>query len=108
MGQKTFLDARERIREIDAEMARLFCRRMQAVEEIAAYKKQQGMPVLDAQRERELIERNTALIEDAMLCPYYLRFLQNTMQLSREYQHAILEDAAADEAVKGFDDRELP
>ena len=108
MEEKMFLDARERIQGIDAEMARLFCLRMQAVKDIAAYKKQQGMPVFDGQRERELIERNTALIEDAPLQPYYLRFLQNTMQLSREYQHAILGDDPANEAVKGFDDRELP
>ena len=45
----TELDAARRtIDEVDAEMARLFCERMRAVEAVAAYKKERGLPVLDA------------------------------------------------------------
>lgn len=107
MEEKTFLEAREQIQNIDAEIARLFCGRMQAVKEIAAYKKQQGMPVFDGRRERALIERNVALIEDAQLKDYYLRFLQYTMQLSREYQLAILGDDAVIEAANGEESANL-
>ena len=62
MDEKVLLQAREEIGSIDAEMAALFCRRMQAVGRVAAYKKDTGMPVLDGARERALIERNCALV----------------------------------------------
>ena len=48
MDEKVLLQAREEIGSIDAEMAALFCRRMQAVGRVAAYKKDTGMPVFDA------------------------------------------------------------
>ena len=84
-------DARNRINEADKKMARLFCERMEAVREIAAYKKERGLPVLDEKREEEVIARNTALIEDGDLRPYYSRFLQCEMELSRAYQHRLCE-----------------
>ncbi len=100
MDEKMFLEAREAIAKIDAEMAALFCKRMQAVERIAAYKGEHGLPIFDGQRERALIERNSALIEDEQYSAYYLRFLQHTMQLSREYQRNILgTDAVMDAAL---------
>ena len=100
MDEKLFLEAREAIAKIDAEMAALFCKRMQAVECIAAYKREQGLPVFDGQRELALIERNCALIEDEQYSAYYLRFLQHNMQLSREYQLSILgADAVMDAAL---------
>ncbi len=99
MDEKLFLEARERITQVDAEMAALFCKRMQAVECIAAYKREQGLPIYDAARERELILRNAALI-DEQYKEYYLRFLQYTMQLSREYQLELSgNDAATDAAI---------
>lgn len=106
MDEKLFLEAREAIHKIDAEMAALFCERMQAVERIAAYKGEKGLPVFDGQRERTLIERNCALIEDEQYRAYYLRFLQHTMQLSREYQLSILgADAVMDAALTEGDAR---
>ena len=50
--------AREQINEIDEQMAELFQKRMQAVESVIAFKKQHGMPVLDASREEEVIAKN--------------------------------------------------
>ena len=38
-------DARKDINEIDAQMAELFEKRMQAVEKVIAYKQEQGLPV---------------------------------------------------------------
>lgn len=99
MDDTLFLEAREAIQEIDAEMAALFCRRMQAVECIAAYKKEKGLPIFDGARERALIERNSALVEDEQYKAYYLRFLQHTMQLSREYQLRLLGDDAVIDAA---------
>ncbi len=99
MDEKLFLEAREQIQAIDAEMAVLFCRRMKEVERIAAYKKEKGLPVLDGARERALIERNCALIGDEQYKEYYLRFLQYTMQLSRERQLQLLGDGFVADAA---------
>lgn len=83
--------ARSAINNIDKEMAELFVKRMQAVAEVAAYKQQHGMPVLDATREQQVIDRNMALVEDEELRSFYTLFLQNTMSLSRRYQQRLLQ-----------------
>ncbi|MBR2721618.1 MAG: chorismate mutase [Clostridia bacterium] len=85
--------ARAQINELDRQMAELFVARMRAVEEIAAYKKANGLPVFDAAREEQLKLRNAAFVDDGILRPYYLRFLEHTMELSRDYQKAILDGA---------------
>ena len=48
---------RTEIDSIDRELLRLFCRRMDAAEKIAAYKAEKGLPVFDAKREAELLEK---------------------------------------------------
>jgi 3-dehydroquinate synthase len=88
---QTLRAAREEINRIDREMADLFCRRMRAVQDVAEYKKSQGLPVLDAAREREVIERNAAYIENEALRPYYISHLKATMALSRAYQQSLMQ-----------------
>ncbi len=78
--------ARQEINRIDKEMAKLFCERMEAAENVAEYKKERGLPVLDATREEEVISRNSALVEDEVLRSYYINFLRNNMAISRSYQ----------------------
>ena len=84
-------EARAIINEVDEEMAKLFTRRMKAVEMVAEYKKANGMPILDEAREAQLIERNANLVEDDTLRGYYVPFLRHNMELSRAYQCRILE-----------------
>lgn len=81
---------RKEIDSIDREMAALFARRMQCACRAAAYKKAQGLPVLDADRERAMTERNSARIEEP-LRPFYEAFLRRCIELSRDYQEAINE-----------------
>ena len=45
-------DYRKQIDEIDDQMVELFARRMAVASEIARYKQEKGLPVLDAGRER--------------------------------------------------------
>ena len=80
-------EARRIINEVDAQMAELFVRRMRAAEMVYEYKKEQGLPILDAKREAAVIEQNSALVEDETLKGYYVDFLKNVMSLSRAYQH---------------------
>lgn len=83
-------EAREAVREADRQMAALFERRMAAVREVAAYKKERGMQILDREQEKRVLERNSAFIEDDVLRPYYLSFLQSTMDVSKRYQEWLI------------------
>lgn len=83
-------EARETINRVDGEMARLFEKRMDAVRKVAEYKAERGLPVLDAEREKQVIERNSALIEDGELRAYYVEFLKNNMAVSRRFQQDIM------------------
>ena len=78
--------ARKAINEIDKEMAELFVKRMQASAQVGQYKLSRGLPVYDAEREAEVIRRNSALVEDEALRAYYVNFLQTCMDLSKSYQ----------------------
>ncbi len=83
--------ARETINAVDREMARLFEERMRAVRSVAEYKIRNGLQVLDPEREKQIIERNSALIEDGELRSYYISFLNESMAISRKFQHRLME-----------------
>ena len=51
-------ECRQKIDQIDDQMADLFKERMDIAKEVADYKKAHGMNVLNREREREIIERN--------------------------------------------------
>lgn len=84
-------EARRIISEIDMEMADLFVRRMQAAVQVAQYKKERGLPIFDGARERELLEKGSARVTDPALREHYVRFLQNNMDVSKDYQRQLLE-----------------
>ncbi len=83
--------ARQEINEIDCEMARLFVRRMEAAKLVAEYKQEHGMPVFDATREAEVIRRGAERVSDDELRSYYINFITNNMELSKAYQHRLLD-----------------
>ncbi len=83
--------ARQVICETDAEMAVLFEKRMKAAQTVAAYKKEKGLPVLDAEREKFLLQKGAARVQDESIRSYYVSFLQHTMDVSKAYQHRLLE-----------------
>lgn len=82
---------RQKIREADTEMARLFEKRMEAVKEVAAYKQKNGLQVYDPVREALLVEQNSALIENDELRSYYINYLHGVMDISKSYQKRLLE-----------------
>lgn len=83
-------EARAKINELDKEMAALFESRMQAVRMIAEYKKERGLQIYDAKREQALIERNAAYVRDYDVRSYYIRFLNDVMAVSKQYQEHII------------------
>ena len=50
-------EIRNKIDDIDSQMILLFSRRMRLVSEVAAYKKEKGLPILDQGREDAILER---------------------------------------------------
>lgn len=84
--------ARLAINEADAQIAQLFEKRMQAVEDVVAYKMENGLPVFDGAREKEVIEKNLARITEEKLKTYYEDMLIQLMRISKEYQKSIMEN----------------
>ena len=54
-------EARKIINEVDKEIAALFQKRMQAVEDVILYKLENNMPILDSSREKQVIEKKLCL-----------------------------------------------
>lgn len=82
-------EARQIINEVDAEMAKLFVKRMRAAELVSEHKMEHGLPILDQKRENAVIERNSAFVEDEVLKGYYIDYLKHMMSISRAYQHRL-------------------
>ena len=83
-------DSREQITRIDEEIARLFEKRMEAVREVAAYKRERGLPIEDKEQEANVIHSRSMLIGDPELRSFYVRFLQDTMEISKRWQHYLM------------------
>lgn len=81
-------DYRKQIDEIDETIAKKLEERMRTVEGIAQFKKDNELPVLDAMREKEKIDKITDLVSDDMAS--YTRLLYNTiMEMSKDHQRKI-------------------
>ena len=76
---------RERLDQIDGQLAALFRQRMETVKEVAEYKREHNTPVLAAGREREILYRVTGLCGGEL--EEYTKILYSTLlELSRAYQ----------------------
>ncbi len=81
---------RDEINRIDDEIVRLFQERMEVAGNIATYKKENEIPVLDAQREREKLADVQAKSE-AKFASYTGSLYSLLFELSRSYQEKILD-----------------
>ncbi|MBQ3181036.1 MAG: chorismate mutase [Firmicutes bacterium] len=95
-------DARRRINEIDAEIAQLFERRLDAVGDVLEYKRANNLPIFDGGREQQVVEKNLALLQNKEYRPYYRQFILHLMDISKDYQRAMLQhNVAAYAGVEG-------
>ena len=83
-------DLRKSIDEIDKALVKLFEARMDVVKEVADYKKLTKTPLVDAQRESELIQKNIELLNNKSYAPFLSAFYKDMMAYSRNYQRQIL------------------
>jgi len=79
-------ELRVEIDQIDTEMMELFKKRMHVSSLIGQYKKEHQLPVFDAKREIELLEKRKQALQDTALWPLYKDFIQEVMRLSKVYQ----------------------
>lgn len=84
------LDIRKEIDAVDGELVELFCKRMELSAAVAEYKKQNNMPILDAERERELLLKVYGL-SDEKFGEYTKELYETLLRLSRSYQERILQ-----------------
>ena len=83
-------ELRKEIDGVDRELVELFKKRMGLSASVAEYKKENGLPVLDASRERALLSKIAQLSGEEF--EEYSRVLYATIfDLSRAYQHSMLE-----------------
>ncbi len=83
--------ARQIINETDSKMAELFEKRMDAVKQVAEYKKQNGLPVDDISREEQIIKQNCKYIKSEEYRSYYINFLKSNIEISKKFQHKLLD-----------------
>ena len=87
-------EIRKEIDEIDKEIVDLYIRRMNCSARVAEYKREHNMPVLDASRERALLNKISELSGSEF--EEYTRTLYSTiLDLSRSYQHSKLGETSA-------------
>ncbi len=91
MEENRLNECRRIINETDREMARLFEKRMDAVRGIAAWKKEHGLPILDAERERVLLERNLTYLTKEEYRDDYRLFQQAVTDISKDFQKRLTE-----------------
>ena len=85
-------DIRKKIDDIDQKLLPLFLERMQVSAEVAAYKKANNLPVLNKQRERDILKWVRAESGDMEL--YADRLYNTIFELSRAYQDELLEEVS--------------
>ena len=100
---KDLADIRKEINEIDEQMIRLFKERMDCAKEVGEHKLQNGIPVLNVERENEILDK---VADKGGEYGSYARLLySNIMELSRALQHNIVgADKALGEVIAQADE----
>ena len=80
------------IDDIDAKMLELFEKRLEVALQIAKYKKENNLPVLDSNREKEVITKNVKKLSNKKYQEYYEMFLKEIMNISKMYQEKIMKE----------------
>ncbi|MCI8807056.1 MAG: bifunctional chorismate mutase/prephenate dehydratase [Oscillospiraceae bacterium] len=91
-------DLRRDIDAIDRELVELFRRRMDVTARVGAYKRSRGVPVLDQERERQVLQNKGELAGEA-LRPAVITLYQTIMALSRRQQRDLMGQGADNPGV---------
>ncbi|MBR5329339.1 MAG: chorismate mutase [Firmicutes bacterium] len=80
-------DLRNRIEPIDTELRKLFLERMEIAEQIGKFKAENGLPINNKERERNILSRVTENSGDMEL--YVYQFFNNLFQISKARQREV-------------------
>lgn len=88
---KNLEELRDEIDNIDKELVILFEKRMQAVLEVSKYKLENDIDILNSSREKQVIAKNAAYLENRHLREYMENFFIKLMDISKSYQRENIE-----------------
>ena len=77
---------RQEIDQIDDQIVKLLEERMLLVEEVVAYKKASGKPILDSKREEVIFEKVKNRVEDKRYQETIVATFSDILKRSRDYQ----------------------
>lgn len=80
------IDIRNKINDIDKDMASLFEKRMELVKDVIEYKIKNNLPILDSNREKQVIDNNLGYIKNEEFKEYYIKFITEIMNESKDFQ----------------------
>ena len=86
-------ELRGQIDRIDAQLTALFLQRMEVTEQVGRWKQANGVPVLDAAREREVLAKKAALTDDPARKDDVTALYEAIMGISRRQQRKLLTEA---------------
>lgn len=90
---------RRDIDAIDRQLVELFRQRMDVTHQVGEYKRAQGIPVLDQERERQVLQNKGELAGEA-LRPAVITLFQTIMALSRRQQRDLADQGADNPGVR--------
>lgn len=85
-------ECRRKIDEIDAQLIPLLEERMKIVQQVAAYKKAHQMPVYQADREQQVLEKAVKRLQDPKYTQEAMQFMNMVMAISRSAQNRTLSE----------------
>lgn len=83
---------RKEIDEIDQQLVSLLEKRFNVVEQVNDYKKENGLAVLDSNREQQVLAKIAAQVTAADKAVYIEEIFKEIMRQSRNWQHADRKD----------------
>ena len=87
---KDLKQCREQLDYIDLEIIKLFEKRMSIIKDVAIYKKENNLPILDETREEMMLQKNLKNLNNAELKEYYKAILETYLDVSKKYQIEII------------------
>lgn len=82
-------ECRAQLDKVDDEILFLFLKRLEIVKDVAKYKVQNNLPILNSSREEEILKRIERL-SDKESSVYTKTLFENIMDISKEYQNDLI------------------